>query len=253
MLQSPLTAAPPSCRNAPAAADGMSDRGFILVVDDDHAVLNIVRDLLSEAGYQVKEVSSGFQARGVLLKHRPDLVILDRFLPDVEGVEFVKEIRIQPGLESLPVLFLTARGSPVEKAEGLRSGGDDYLAKPFSSVELLARVDALLRRTRLPPEPSHVLRAKGLLVDIDRHVVEVSGKPVHLPPKEFELLVALLEKKGRVLTRRFLLERVWGVGMDLNMNVKTVDVAVGRLRGALGPLGQRIVAVQSYGYRLDLE
>ena len=229
----------------------MSEKAIILVIDDDPVVLSLLGDLLTAANYKVKNVSSAFQARGALLRLRPDLVILDRALPDAEGVEFIKEIRAQAGLEALPVLFLTARGTPADKAEGLRSGGDDYLAKPFSAEELLARVQALLRRLARPPEPAHILRAKGILLDLDRHVVEVAGKPVQLSPKEFELLTVFLEKRGRVLSRRFLLERVWGAGMGLRMNVKTVDVMIGRLRSALGFWGDCIVAVQAYGYRLD--
>ncbi|MBI3550219.1 MAG: response regulator transcription factor [Elusimicrobia bacterium] len=231
----------------------MPEKTSILVVDDDENVRALVTDLLSNAGYKVKSVTNAFQARGALLKIHPELIVLDRVLPDAEGTEFVKEIRAQEGFQAVPVLFLTARGNPSDKAEGLRSGGDDYLAKPFSGVELIARVEALLRRVTRPPEPTHVLKAKGIIVDIDRHVVEVNGKTVKLSPKEFELLTVFLEKRGRVLSRRFLLERVWGMGMDLRMNVKTVDVAVGRLRTALGKWGERIVAVQAYGYRLDAD
>ena len=226
---------------------------FILAVDDDKSVLSLVTDLLREAGYEVKGVASGFQARGALLRRRPDLMILDRNLPDTEGVEFLKEVRGQPGNETLPILFLTARHSPKEKVEGLRSGGDDYLTKPFSKEELLARVEAVLRRIQRPTEPSHVLKGKGILLDLDRKEAEVKGKPVHLSPKEFELLAVFMEKRGRVLSRRFLLENVWGAGMDLRLNSKTVDVAIGRLREALGSFGNNIVAVQSYGYRLDVE
>lgn len=226
----------------------------VLVIDDDPLIRSLVEDLLGSSGYAVKTVSSAFQARGALLRWGPDLVILDRGLPDVEGAVFIKEIRSQKASAPLPVLFLTARNSAADKTEGLRAGGDDYLAKPFDSGELLARVEALLRRTR-PAEAASaaVLRVKGLVLDLDKHEALVSGKPVHLPPKEFELLSVFVEKRGRVLSRRFLLERVWGVGMDLSMNTKTVDVAVGRLRTALGKLGERIVAVQSYGYRLDLD
>ena len=225
----------------------------ILVVDDDKSVLDLVHDLLTADGYAVKTTASAFQARGAIVKMRPDMIILDRGLPDTEGVEFLKEIRAQKGFENVPVLFLTARGTPTDKTEGLRSGADDYLSKPFNRGELLARVEALLRRVLRPVEPTHVLRAKGIVVDLDKRTVEVHRKLVNLPPKEFELLVALMEKKGRVLSRRFLLERVWGEGMELRMNTKTVDVAIGRLRGSLGGLGDKIVAVQAMGYRFDAE
>lgn len=231
----------------------MATKTRVLVVDDDSLIRDLVEDLLTGSGYAVKTVSSAFQARGALIRWSPDLVILDRGLPDVEGTEFIKEIRADKASQPLPVLFLTARNTPAEKTEGLRAGGDDYLAKPFDSGELLARIEALLRRTRPVESSASVLRARGLILDLDKHEATVNGKPVHLPPKEFELLSVFLEKRGRVLSRRFLLERVWGVGMDLSMNTKTVDVAVGRLRTALGRFGEKIVAVQSYGYRFDLE
>lgn len=227
---------------------------LILVVDDDEEVRSLVDDLLTENGYQVKTTASAFQARGAILKFHPDLIVLDRGLPDAEGVHLMKEIHAEPGFERVPVLFLTAHSSAAEKTEGLRSGADDYLTKPFNHGEFLARVEALLRRVQRPPEPPHVLRGKGILVDLDRRIVEVHRKQVDLSPKEFELLVALMEKNGRVLSRRYLLERVWGEGMELSMNSKTVDVAVGRLREALGhSIGERIVAVQAMGYRFDAE
>ncbi len=225
----------------------------ILAVDDDPDIRSLLEDLLGEAGYEVKAVASAFQARGAIAKWTPHLVLLDRALPDAEGLELLGEMRSQAASALIPVLFLTAKGRPADKAEGLRAGGDDYLAKPFNSEELLARVEALLRRCLPPPAPSRVLRAKGLMVDLERHEASVDGRPVHLPPKEFELLAALMEGRNRVLSRRYLLERVWGAGNDLEMNTKTVDVAVGRLRAALGGLGRKIVAVQSYGYRLDLD
>ena len=228
-------------------------KSLILVVDDDEHILSLIHDLLTDDGYQVKATASAFQARGAILKFHPDLIILDRGLPDTEGLAFMKEIRSQKGFENVPVLFLTAKSSPADKTEGLRSGGDDYLAKPFNHGELRARVEALLRRVQRPPEPVHILRGKGIMVDLDRRIVEVHRHPVSLSPKEFDLLVALMEKKGRVLNRRFLLERVWGEGMELRMNSKTVDVAIGRLREALGPLGEKIVAVQAMGYRFDIE
>ncbi|MBI4386114.1 MAG: response regulator transcription factor [Elusimicrobia bacterium] len=231
----------------------MAQTTLVLVVEDDANVRSLVQDLLTASGYKVRAVSSVFQAKGALIKLRPDLAIVDRSLPDTDGMQLIKEMRTQDEFKTLPVLFLTARSRPEDKAEGLRSGGDDYLAKPFANQELLARVEALLRRSRTPPEPAHVLRAKGILLDLDRHLVEVSGKQVHLSPKEFDLLAAFLEKPGRVLSRRFLMERVWGEGMGMRMNLKTVDVAIGRLRTALGSWGERITAVQAYGYRLDVE
>lgn len=226
---------------------------YILCVDDDPDIRSLLETILSQAGYTLKPTASAFQARGVLMRARPDLVILDRTLPDVDGVEFLKEIRAQESLRNVPVLLLTSHGSTAAKVEGFDSGGDDYLVKPFKVVELLARVKALLRRSQLPKMESRLLNAKGIEIDLDSRQVLVQSKKAKLSPKEFDLLVALFEKPGHVFTRQFLLDRVWGLGMGLRLNTKTVDVSIGRLRTALGAWSAHIVSVPGVGYQLDIE
>lgn len=229
----------------------MPPKELIIIVDDDPIVRQSVTDLLTSRGFATKSAASAFQARGLLLKSRPDLLILDRRLPDAEGVNLLEEIRVLPGCASLPVLFLTGKNSPSDQVEGLESG-DDYLAKPFIGKVLLARIKALLRRTRRPPEPTHALRAFGLEINVDRRTVHFKKKLIELRAKEFDLLVTLMEKPGHVFSRSYLLQNVWR-DEELNKHIRTVDVTVGRLRAALGPLGKRIVTVQPYGYRFEGE
>ncbi|MFA6003285.1 MAG: response regulator transcription factor [Elusimicrobiota bacterium] len=232
----------------------MTENIFILAVDDDQSVRDLLQELLGQKGYTVKTVASAFQARGALSQRIPDLLIMDRGLPDVEGVDFVKEIRLRAGCENLPVLMLTARGALRDKVHGLTSGADDYLTKPFAAQELAARVEVLLKRSRRPVVQAQTLQAHGLTVDLAKHEVLVDRRKIELSPKEFELLAAFMEKSGHVLSRRFLMERVWGVGPDLDMNTRTVDVTVSRLRTALGAWGGKYInSVQNYGYRLEPE
>lgn len=232
----------------------MAENVFILVVDDDPTIRSLLEELLEQKGYTVKTVASAFQARGALGKRIPDLIIMDRGLPDIEGVDLVKEIRLQGGCENLPVLMLTARGALQDKVQGLSSGADDYLTKPFAAEELAARVEVLLKRSRRPAVPVQALQAHGLTVDLARHEVLVNRQKITLSPKEFELLVAFMEKPGHVLNRRFLMERVWGPGQELDMNTRTVDVTISRLRTALGAWGNKyITSVQNYGYRMEPE
>lgn len=232
----------------------VAQRISILVVDDDPIVLALLVEILSSKGYLVKTASTAFQARSSLERWIPDIILLDRGLPDVEGVEFIKEIRAKQQCSTLPVLFITARKATKDKVEGLRSGADDYLAKPFAQEELLARVEVLLRRSQLPPEPPKLFQAHGLMVDMVSHKVTLGDRELKLSATCFELLVAFMEKPGHVLSRNFLLERVWGFDRDVEMTSKAVDMAVSRMRASLGAWGGlHIVAVDSYGYRLAPE
>lgn len=180
----------------------------------------------------------------------PDLLILDRTLPDADGLELCKQIRAHPRLKALPVLFLTAKGSVTDRVVGFAAGADDYLPKPFSAQELVARVSALLRRTR-PQEKGAVLRSGELELDVDTRTASAAGKALTLTPKEFDMLQAFLASGGKVLTRRYLLERVWGYEQSVEMETRVVDSTVSHLRGKLGPSGRRIAGVLYYGYRLE--
>ena len=224
---------------------------LILIVDDDRQLREMVEMLLTDEGHEVKTADSVFHARGVLAKIRPDLLVLDRSLPDADGLKILEEVRAERGYDAIPVLFLTGNDRPKQRAQALDHGADDYMGKPFSHDEFLARVRALLRRAQPAAERATALKSGELVLDRERHEVLLKGKHVPLPRREFELLAAFLESPGRVLERRFLLERVWGSGAELTMNSKTVDVAMGRLRSALGSWGKKLETVQNYGYRLN--
>lgn len=225
--------------------------GLILVVDDDEALAATVSAILEGEGYQVRTARDAFQAEGLAARWEPDLVVLDRQLGRVDGLELCRRLRADPRRARLPVLFLSKKGSPAERVAGLAAGADDYLAKPFSHEELVLRIQALLRRAR-PPEPEErTLRSEEVSLDLAAGKASVRGKPVALTPLELDLLRAFLECRGRILSRRFLLERVWGPERSLDVGSRAVDVAVSGLRSKLGPSGGRLVAVTRQGYRFD--
>ncbi|MBI3547786.1 MAG: response regulator transcription factor [Elusimicrobia bacterium] len=228
------------------------NKGTIIAVDDDKVISNLITKVLTDEGYNVSVADTAFKARGLLERLTPTLVILDRRLPDADGLELCQEIRKKPQLAGVPVLFLTAKGTTADKVVGLKMGGDDYLTKPFSPEELVVRIEVLLRRAGQLEETT-VLEADGLKIDLTARKVFLIKKEIALSPKEFDLLAVLLSRKNRVLTRQFLLQHVWGYGEDVELSTRVVDVTFSHLREKLGPWGKRISAVRGYGYRLDLQ
>ncbi|MBI3989736.1 MAG: response regulator transcription factor [candidate division NC10 bacterium] len=223
---------------------------MILVVDDEPDIVNLLKYHLEREGFRVVAASDGPGALKVIAEEKPDLVILDLMLPGIDGLEVCRRIRREPDTSHLPILMLTAKGEEVDKIVGLELGADDYVTKPFSPRELAARVKALLRRST-EPEVKEVFRFGSLEVDVGRHTADVRGEAVALTSKEFELLRALIAAKGRVLSRDFLLERVWGYERALEVESRTVDVHIRRLRSKLGPEAKRILTVKNAGYRFD--
>lgn len=230
-------------------------KASILVVEDEQEIARLLEKILQEEGYHVHSVNNAFKARGAIERLTPDLVILDRRLPDADGLELCREIRSQPKTQNLPVLFLTAKKTPTERVLGMKIGGDDYLTKPFSPEEVVAHVEAILRRTRGDKTDSSAsgFQLGELRVDGSARKAYLKKKDLELSSKELDLLQAFLERPGHVLSREFLLQRVWGYREDLELTTKVVDVTVGHLRGKLGPYGRHISAVRKYGYRLDAE
>lgn len=222
----------------------------ILVVEDDPALAELLRYNFECEGFGVAVVSDGDAALDSVRGAPPDLVVLDWMLPGTSGIEICRQIRRTPEIRALPVVMLTARGEETDRVNGLDGGADDYLVKPFSIKELMARVRAVLRRTR-PGQDAEVLDYGGIVMDLTTHKVSRDTKPIHLGPTEFRLLKVLLERPGRVFSREQLLDRAWG--RDIHVELRTVDVHIRRLRKALNDGGAKdlIRTVRSAGYAVE--
>jgi len=230
---------------------GKSDRApRILVVEDETSLATLLVYNLEAEGYQVEHVDNGDEAELRLAESPPDLVILDWMLPGVSGLEICRRLRARDNAKDMPVIMLTARGEEGERVRGLSVGADDYVVKPFSTPELMARVRALLRRAR-PERVASRLTLGDIDLDRDTRRVRRSGREIHLGPTEFRLLEYFMEKPGRVFTRAQLLDSVWG--MSAEIDERTVDVHVGRLRKALirGREKDPIRTVRGAGYSFD--
>lgn len=220
----------------------------ILVVDDEPDILNLLEYNLKRSGFQAILAKDGPEAIEAAKAHKPDLVLLDIMLPDMEGTEVLRRLKSMEATASIPVIMLTAKGEEVDKIVGFELGAEDYITKPFSPRELILRVKAVLKRTAERPEPVEAaVSFNELSVDLSRHKVSVSGKPVELSSTEFRLLTELMQAKGRVLTRDNLLDRAWG--RDCFVIPRTVDTHVRRLRSKLGAAGDYIETVRGVGYR----
>ena len=219
----------------------------VLVVEDDRDIAELVERYLQKAGFSIELLSSGRDALKAIADRTPDLLILDLMLPHVDGLEICRAVRSEPRTAAIPIIMLTARADESERIVGLEIGADDYVAKPFSPNELVARVRALLRRTQRQPETRDISYGP-IHVDTERHVVSSSGAAVALTAKEFLLLEYLLRHRGRVLSRDVLLTDVWGY--KYTGGTRTVDVHVRRLREKLPALGEALVTVKQFGYKL---
>lgn len=225
-------------------------RTNILIVEDEEPLTLLLRYNLESEGYAVESVARGDEAETRLRESVPDLVILDWMLPGLSGIELCRRLRARPETERMPVLMLTARGEETERVRGLATGADDYVVKPFSVPELVARVRALLRRAK-PDHVSTLLRAGDIELDRETKRVHRSGRELHLGPTEFRLLEFLMQSPGRVYSREQLLDGVWG--QDVYIDERTVDVHVGRLRKALNRPRQPdpIRTVRGSGYSFN--
>ena len=224
----------------------------VLIVDDEKDLVELVRYHATKAGFECVEARDGVTALRLVRAARPDLVILDLMLPGLDGLQVCRQLRQDPATAHLPIIMLTARAEEVDRVVGLELGADDYVVKPFSPRELMARVKAVLRRTHEAPAPS-VTRAGRLEVDEGRHRVTVDGVAIELTAKEFGLLSAMMRAHGRVLSRERLLDVVWGYANAGEIESRTVDVHVRRLREKLGVEARRVVTVKGVGYRFDAE
>jgi two-component system phosphate regulon response regulator PhoB len=223
---------------------------YVLVVEDEDALATLLDYNLMKEGFRVERAADGEEALLRVAEEPPDLIVLDWMLPKVSGVEVCRQLRAGVETRRTPVLMLTARGEEADKVRGLETGADDYVVKPFAMSELVARIRALLRRTR-PELMDERLEYADLILDRARHRVTRSGTDVHLGPTEYRLLDFLMQRPGRVFSRERLLDAVWGA--NTYVEVRTVDVHVGRLRKALKLQGapDLIRTVRSAGYALD--
>ena len=222
---------------------------LVLVVEDSRDISELVRHYLERAGHEVQTIGSGSEVMRQVRATPPDLVILDLMLPGMDGLLVCQALRQNPETAGVPIVMLTARGEEADRIKGLELGADDYVTKPFSPKELVARVGALLRRVERQPGRSTLLNYGPVTMDIDRHHVQVGDQPVALTAKEFLLLKYLLEHRGRVLSRDVLLSDVWGY--QYTGGTRTVDVHVRRLREKVPLLHHALATVKQFGYRLE--
>jgi len=225
---------------------------YVLVVEDEDALATLLHYNLDKEGYVVGVAGDGEEALTMASERAPDLVILDWMLPKVSGIEVCRRLRGRSETRNVPIIMLTARGEESDRIRGLDTGADDYVVKPFSMIELTARVRAVLRRIR-PGLADDRITVGDIIIDRVAHRVKRQGKEVHLGPTEFRLLDYLMQHPGRVFSREQLLDAVWG--SDVYVEARTVDVHIGRLRKALnGEVdGDPIRTVRSAGYSLDLD
>ena len=232
------------------AAAGYTSGGMprILVAEDDADIADLVRRYLEKAGFEVDVTDSGRDVAARLRRTPTDLLVLDVMLPGMDGLAVCRALRGDPATAATPIIMLTAKAEESDRIAGLELGADDYITKPFSPREVVARVRALLRRSERPAAATTVLSYGPLTIDVDRHVVSVQGTEVRLTAKEFLLLRYLMEHRGRVLSRDLLLSDVWDY--SYTGGTRTVDVHVRRLREKLPFMVDALVTVKQFGYRL---
>jgi two-component system phosphate regulon response regulator PhoB len=223
---------------------------LVLVVDDEAPLVTMLRYNLEKEGFEVAEAGDGEEALAKINERKPDAVLLDWMLPLVSGIEVCRQIRRSPKMRGLPVIMLTARGEEGDRVRGLNSGADDYVVKPFSPSELVARLRAVMRRSQ-PATSGETLRFADLSMDLSAHRVARNGRVLHLGPTEYRLLRFFMQHPGRVFSREQLLDGVWG--HDVYVEPRTVDVHIRRLRKAINGPGEEDVVrtVRSAGYALD--
>ncbi len=222
----------------------------ILIVEDEVGLVTLLKYNLEKQGYETLVCMDGKNVLTTALTEQPDLILLDWMLPNIQGIDLCREMRKTYELRTVPIIMLTARGEESDKVKGLSYGADDYIVKPFSVPELMARIMALLRRTTPSPVPQN-LSYSDIEIDFSKRRVLRNGHHIHLGPTEFRLLQFLMEKPGNVLSREYLLKAVWGA--SIHVELRTVDVHIRRLRRALNQNGGQdiIRTVRSAGYALD--
>jgi len=227
----------------------VTDQPAVLVVEDEPAQREVLAYNLEAEGFRVAKAANGEEALMLVSESAPDIIVLDWMLPSVSGIEVCRQLKSRGETRAIPIIMLSARSEDVDKVRGLETGADDYVVKPYSVIELMARVRAQLRRTR-PSTVGERLEYEDIVLDSDTHRVTRAEQPLKLGPTEFRLLSTFMEKPGRVWSREQLLDRVWG--RDIYVDTRTVDVHIGRLRKALCQHGggDPLRTVRGAGYAL---
>ena len=239
----PPVSSPPFCAG-PVNDYNRRIKETILLVDDEKAVVRLLRHHLEKTGFKVLSAHDAERGLKLARKSAPDLIVLDITLPVMDGLEFLRLLRTESGV---PVILLSGKRGETDRILGLKLGADDYVVKPFSVGELQARIAARLRRH---PQSAKTAAVGGIAADFERHEVRADGKLVRLSPKEFLLLKLLIEAEGKVLSRDHLLEEIWGHDEGLELDTRTVDQHVARLRKKLGAQAKRVATVPNFGYKL---
>ena len=221
----------------------------ILVIEDSRDIADLIEHYLKGAGYETVLTANGSEGLRLARATPPDAIILDLMLPGLDGLHVCQALRSENKTSAIPIIMLTARGEEADRIRGLEFGADDYVTKPFSPKELVARVGALLRRVHRPSAPGKILTHGPLTIDIDKHVVLIDGESIRLTAKEFLLLQYLIEHRGRVLSRDQLLTDVWSY--QYTGGTRTVDVHIRRLREKVPFLSTAIATVKQFGYKLE--
>lgn len=224
---------------------------LIYVIEDDDNIRNLLKIALEGYSYKVEVFENAEDALKTINSKIPDLALFDIMLPGIDGITAVKELRQNPKFKNLPIIFLTAKDSEVEKIVGLDSGADDYITKPFSVLELMARIRSIFRRFEDLKEPENIMKAGELLINNDTREVFVSNEKILLTFKEYELLKYLLENKHRAVSRDEILDKIWGY--KYMGETRTVDIHIRSIRQKLGCAGNYITTVRGMGYRFNLE
>lgn len=225
----------------------------ILIVEDEKDIVKMFEYNLKKDGFRTISAQDGEDALEYAIREHPDLIILDLMLPGMDGLEVCKELKKETKTSLIPIIMLTAKAQESDKVVGLELGADDYVTKPFSPRELIARIKAVLRRAKEKEKLPELLRLGDLAIDLSKIAVSVKDKPIELTSKEFELLKTLIKAKGRVLSRDYLLDTIWGFDHAIEIQTRTVDVHIRTLRKKLKSEAKRIVTVKNYGYRFEYE
>ncbi|MFA4991146.1 MAG: response regulator transcription factor [Candidatus Omnitrophota bacterium] len=225
----------------------------ILIVEDAKDIVKMLEYNLEKEGFKTISARNGEDALDSAIKETPNLILLDLMLPGMDGLEVCKTLKKDARASSIPIIMLTAKSQEADKVIGLELGADDYMTKPFSPRELIARIKAVLRRVKEKDSLPEILKIDNLTIDFSKIQVKVRDRPAALTAKEFELLKTLIKAKGRVLSRDYLLDTIWGLDQALEIQTRTVDAHITTLRKKLKDESKHIVTVKNYGYRFEQE